>query len=63
MVIVIIIIIVKKSSEEFCAEELQRNAEKNQKVNLCASKNDPGMRGQLISLEREGNDGRDEDIG
>lgn len=39
MVIVIIIIIVKKSYEEFCAEELQRNTEKNQKRFLFKKKN------------------------
>lgn len=35
----------------------------NKKVNLYANENDPGIRGKLILLEREGNNSRGEDIG
>lgn len=34
----------------------------NKKVNLYAKENDPEMRSKLILLEREGNNGRGEDI-
>lgn len=56
------IVIIDKSFEEFCAEELWRKVEKNQrmflfekqnkKVSLCANENDPGMRGKLMLLGR-----------
>ena len=56
------IVIVDKSFEEFCAEELWRNVEKNQrmflfekqnkKVSLRANEDDPGMRGKLMLLGR-----------